>query len=292
MFSLALLNQAAAYWQRRGTLHTVQNQHSATCFSIRKFAVQMEAVGLTASLAQLINITAKTIKYLNSVREASKDRANLFQEASSLLPLLVSLQAQVNDAKQSEPWFHEVKLLGVENGPLDQLREALVQLTAKLKPKHGVDKAARAFIWTFDKAYCESVLHKIERVKSRTALALQRDTFKLAQAIKADTAGIEPVGRRVEAVAEDLQTIRLGEDLQKRQKILEWFSPLNFFKTQQDIFARKQEGTGQWLIDSPAFQNWLSGLDRTLCCPGIRKSSPVSKCHVFGFVGSFISGHL
>lgn len=233
----------------------------------------MEIVGVTASLGQLIEITAKTIKYLNSVKEASKDRANLFQEVSSLLPLLVSLQAQVTEAKQSEPWFQEVKLLGIEDGPLDQLREGLVQLTAKLKPKQGTDKAARAFLWTFDKAYCESVLHKIERVKSRTALALQRDTFKLAQAIKADTAGIDSVGQRVEAVADDLQAIRLGKDLQKRQEILEWFSPLNFFKTQQDVFARKQEGTGQWLIDSPEFQTWLSGPDCTLCCPGMRKSS-------------------
>ncbi|KAL8995931.1 MAG: hypothetical protein Q9169_004432 [Polycauliona sp. 2 TL-2023] len=231
-----------------------------------KLTFVMEAVGLTASLGQLIEITAKTIKYLNNVKEASKERANLFQEASSLLPLLVSLQAQVSAAKQSEPWFDDIKLLGVENGPLDQLQEALVQLTSKLKPKQGVEKAARAFIWTLDKAYCESVLNKIERVKSRTALALGGGTFKLARAIKADTSGITG---RVAAVADDLASIQLDGDLKKRREILDWFSPLNFFKTQQDVFARRQEGTGQWLIDSPTFQTWLSGPERTLCCPGI-----------------------
>ncbi|KAL9629066.1 MAG: hypothetical protein Q9204_005491 [Flavoplaca sp. TL-2023a] len=226
----------------------------------------MEIVGLTASVTQLIDITAKAIKYLNSVKEASKERAGLFQEASSLLPLLVNLQARVNAAKPSEPWFNDVGLLGIENGPLDQLRKALVQLTEKLKPKRGVEKAARALIWTLDKAFCDNILHKIERVKSSVSLALQGDTFKLAQAIKADTLSIN---QRVAEVADGVEAIQLSEHLAERQKILMWFSPLNFFKTQQDVFARRQEGTGQWLIESPTFQAWLSGSERILYCPGV-----------------------
>ncbi len=229
----------------------------------------MEIVSLTASVTQLIDVTAKAIKYLNSVKEAFRERASLFEEASSLLPLLVSLQALVNAAKPSEPWFNEVGLLGIENGPLDQLREALVQLTEKLKPKRGVEKAARALIWTLDKAFCENILHKIERVKASISLVFQGDTFTLAQAIKAETLGIN---QRVAEVADGLEAIQLSEDLAERQKILEWFSPLNFFKTQQDIFARRQGGTGKWLIKSPTFQVWLSGSERTLFCPGIRKS--------------------
>ena len=236
----------------------------------------MEIVGLTASVTQLIDITAKAIKYLNSVKEASKERASLFQEASSFLPLLVSLEARINAAKPSEPWFDDVRLLGIENGPLDQLREALMQLTDKLKPKRGVEKAARALIWTLDKAFCDNILHKIERVKSSVSLALQGDTFKLAQAIKADTLGID---QRVAEVADGVEAIQLSEHLAERQKILMWFSPLNFFKTQQDVFARRQEGTGQWLIESPTFQAWLSGSERILCCPGVRKSS-YSPCHM------------
>ncbi|KAL8983073.1 MAG: hypothetical protein Q9205_002581 [Flavoplaca limonia] len=226
----------------------------------------MEIVSLTASVTQLIDVTAKAIKYLNCLKEASKERANLFQEASSLLPLLVSLQTQINAAQQSEPWFDYTKLLGIENGPLDQLRQALVQLTEKLKPKRGVEKAARALIWTLDKAFCDNILHKIERVKSSVSLALQGDTFKLAQAIKVDTLGID---QRMAEVADGVEAVQLSEHLAERQKILMWFCPLNFFKTQQDVFARRQEGTGQWLIESSKFQAWLSGSERILCCPGV-----------------------
>ncbi|KAL8921943.1 MAG: hypothetical protein Q9172_003757 [Xanthocarpia lactea] len=229
----------------------------------------MEAIGVAASLTQLIEVTVKTVKYLNSVREASKDRAGVLREASALLPLLVNLQTQVSDAKQSETWFCCIGSLAVGNGPLDQLREALAQLTKRLKPKKGIENAARALIWTLDKAYCDELLWKIERVKSRISLALQGDTFRLAQAIKADTASLGTIGERVASIADDVTAVQHSEDVQKRQAILAWFSPLNFFNTQQDLFARREEGTGQWLIDSTEFRKWTSGMDRILCCPGI-----------------------
>lgn len=55
-------------------------------------------------------------------------------------------------------------------------------------------------------------------------------------------------------------------------EILHWFSPLNFFKTQQDIFARREGDTGQWITQSRDFLDWFAGPKHTLCCAGIRKS--------------------
>lgn len=62
----------------------------------------------------------------------------------------------------------------------------------------------------------------------------------------------------------------------ERHKILDWFSPLNFFKTQQDVFKKRQEDTGRWFLDLQHFQDWLTGPTHTLCCVGIRKSSKQS----------------
>ncbi|KAL8858822.1 MAG: hypothetical protein Q9178_004739 [Gyalolechia marmorata] len=150
----------------------------------------MEAVGLAGSIAALINVTLKTIKYLNSVKEASDDRLKLSAETSSLLPLLINLKNQVDRKSNGEVWFDCVKSLAVENGPIDQLREALVQLTEKVKPKtkNGLKNLTRAFVWPFEKGYCEQILWKVERAKSRISLAVQQDTFALGQAIKEDTA--------------------------------------------------------------------------------------------------------
>ncbi|KAL8698451.1 MAG: hypothetical protein Q9201_006562 [Fulgogasparrea decipioides] len=229
----------------------------------------MEAVGLPASIAQLVSLTTKTIKYLNSVRDAQDERTQLYREASSLLPLLVTLQTQVEEAKGPESWLENVRVLGVKNGPLDQLKDALEQLAKKLKPKKGVKEAARALIWTLDKGYCQDVLQTIERVKSRITLALQGDALKLARAIKADTAGIAVLDERVSGLAQNVDSLRLKGDANERENMLGWLSPLNFLKTQQDIFSRRQEGTGQWLIDSTQFQNWVTGSERIMCCSGI-----------------------
>ncbi|KAI4264197.1 MAG: hypothetical protein L6R42_000683 [Xanthoria sp. 1 TBL-2021] len=180
----------------------------------------MEAVGVAASLVQLVDITAKTIKYLNSIKDASEERAGLLREASTLLNLLISLQTQVDEAKQSEEWFVGIRSLTVKNGPLDQLRDGLEHLTDKLKPKRGVESTVRKFVWTLDKTYCEDMLQKIERAKSSINLALHGDTFKLAQAIKADTAGISNIDERVTAVSQSLERLHTEDDAGAGKSIL------------------------------------------------------------------------
>ncbi|KAL8856068.1 MAG: hypothetical protein Q9178_007324 [Gyalolechia marmorata] len=229
----------------------------------------MEPVSLAASIVQLVNVTAKTIKYLNSVKHASEERTGLLREASSLLPVLLSLQTQVDLAKGPEPWFQNLRALNVDNGPLDQLQNALEHLAKKLKPKKGIKDVTRAFVWTLEKDFSLEVFQTIERVKSSISLALEGDTFKLAQAIKADTATIGILNEHVSDLSLNVDGLSLKQDLQERRQVLAWLSPLNFFKTQQDIFARRVTGTGQWLIVSPGFQDWMSGSTQTLCCPGI-----------------------
>lgn len=39
-------------------------------------------------------------------------------------------------------------------------------------------------------------------------------------------------------------------DDQKRQELLSWLSPLDYGAQQSDYIARRQPGTGQWLLDS------------------------------------------
>ncbi|KAI4245553.1 MAG: hypothetical protein LQ352_006542, partial [Teloschistes flavicans] len=229
----------------------------------------MEAVGLAASIVQLIDLTTKAIKYLNSVKRSSKERTKLSLEASSLLQFLLDLQNKVDQSNGTESWFHGLKSLDLENGPLDQLRGALQQLAKRLKPKKGIKDATSAFVWKLNKGYCMEVLNTIERVKSRITLAFGGDTFKLAQAIKEDTARIGTVDERVSALSLGIDGIHHKGDLEERRKVLKWLSPLNFYQVQQDISTRRQADTGQWFLDAPEFQKWVSGTDTTLCCPGM-----------------------
>ena len=66
---------------------------------------------------------------------------------------------------------------------------------------------------------------------------------------------------------------------QMRRDIITWISPLNFSRKQNDIFARRQEGTGEWLLERDEFKNWREGTERTLWCPGIRMTFPLNILH-------------
>lgn len=58
---------------------------------------------------------------------------------------------------------------------------------------------------------------------------------------------------------------------QEKLAIIAWLSPLNFIVRQNDVFSRRREGAGNWLLQSDQFQMWLSGRHNLLWCPGMRK---------------------
>lgn len=59
------------------------------------------------------------------------------------------------------------------------------------------------------------------------------------------------------------------QDNQDQEVILDWLTPISYGAQQSDILGRRQEGTGQWLLDSPEFQQWLHGDGQMLFCPGM-----------------------
>src|SRR5437016_5241473 len=64
---------------------------------------------------------------------------------------------------------------------------------------------------------------------------------------------------------------------QEAQRIIDWLSPLNFATIQNDTFATRVKGTGEWLLDNNLFKDWLNGANKILWCPGIRIS--LFKCY-------------
>lgn len=52
-------------------------------------------------------------------------------------------------------------------------------------------------------------------------------------------------------------------------EILKWLTPIDYGPQHSDFLKRRQQGTGNWLLDSPTFQTWLNTDKQTLFCPGI-----------------------
>ncbi|RYP50236.1 hypothetical protein DL769_010976 [Monosporascus sp. CRB-8-3] len=55
----------------------------------------------------------------------------------------------------------------------------------------------------------------------------------------------------------------------EREMVLNWLTPIDYTPQQNDFIGRRQEGTGQWLLDSSEFKAWVETKKQTLFCPGI-----------------------
>ena len=56
---------------------------------------------------------------------------------------------------------------------------------------------------------------------------------------------------------------------QEQQAILDWLTSADYSPQQNDFLKERQAGTGQWLLDSSQFKNWVETSKQTLFCPGI-----------------------
>ena len=56
---------------------------------------------------------------------------------------------------------------------------------------------------------------------------------------------------------------------EEQQAIVDWLTSIDYAPQQSDLISRRQEGTGQWLLDSDMFHGWLNQRQQTLFCPGI-----------------------
>ncbi|KAI0874241.1 hypothetical protein GGS24DRAFT_490168 [Hypoxylon argillaceum] len=62
---------------------------------------------------------------------------------------------------------------------------------------------------------------------------------------------------------------RLEKDKEQKQEVLDWLSSIDFSTQKSDFLRRRQEGTGQWLLNSKEYQHWLQTKKEVLFCPGI-----------------------
>ncbi|KAE8374950.1 ankyrin repeat-containing domain protein [Aspergillus bertholletiae] len=80
--------------------------------------------------------------------------------------------------------------------------------------------------------------------------------------------------------------IRAGAERSREDEaIRKYFSGKDYSLQQKDYFDKWQKGTGEWLIKSKEFQNWMGQDSQTLFCPGIPGAGKT-------FVVSFVIDYL
>ncbi|KAH0551173.1 hypothetical protein GP486_007496, partial [Trichoglossum hirsutum] len=70
-------------------------------------------------------------------------------------------------------------------------------------------------------------------------------------------------------VQEGVDKLLRGHHDREHDTILNWLTSIDYASRQSDLITRCQEGTGEWLLRSNEFREWVDQDKRTIFCPGI-----------------------
>ncbi|KAJ6521488.1 hypothetical protein DFH09DRAFT_1373039 [Mycena vulgaris] len=223
----------------------------------------MDIICVVASALQLIDSLIKARDYIHDFRDAPEDQQRILRELISIKPLLEQLDKRIKSS-------------GVTSIDATQLEERMLDLNGLIKQLTTILKSVlspgwktlKRIEWTlWGKNDAKEALTTIERFKtmciwaSVSDLAEEQRTdnqsminsvqhgFKEQRENLEDARGErlehQYISKSVRDVARNQERYLGYQDSAERDKIIEWFSPLNFFLRQADILSTRQPGTGQ-----------------------------------------------
>jgi hypothetical protein len=139
----------------------------------------MDGLSAAASIIAVLQLTSTVIGYLNDVNDAPEECQQCTIEACNIESLLKSLLCRLVQGHTGDPWFTAIRALNIENGPLDQYKQALEQLRSRVENRDAVQKFKRRLLWKFKNEEITSILARMERLKSLVNIALENDHLKV-----------------------------------------------------------------------------------------------------------------
>jgi len=262
----------------------------------------MDPIGTGASIIALIQLSNEVVKYISSAAGSTKERKRLRDEVRACAHILQQLKDVADDSEEGEAWIQTIAALGAPGAPLGRLCILLSVIETRLQPRQGMRKVFAAMKWPFEEKEVDKIIGSIEREKSLLTLALTNESNKLIRDIQRSSkengkkltelidlvqeASNEDL-RRFQGVHDTLSGLEISQAglhdgvdrIQKQQDrrdfseqrslILDWLTPMEYAAQQNDFATRRQSGTGEWLLESAEFTNWVDQPKQILFCPGI-----------------------
>ncbi|KAJ7706684.1 ankyrin repeat-containing domain protein [Mycena rosella] len=251
------------------------------------FTSMADIVGLIASTLQLVDTVVKAREYIKDFHNAPKDQKELLLEIQNLRPLLLELRTRF-DASDSTGIQHI-------RDSLEKVNNMINALSRKLDTA-GFSKVSSRMAWPlWGKKEVEEGLKTIERFKTllsawlgidiwdaqeknknillqtiqQSATEQRGDHHNLLSSVNQVAVQQEQAHGILESVNDTARSQEQYLDRKRRDEIIDWLSPINFFTRQADIFAVRQPGSGEWLLQSDQFKFWSASVGKILWCPGI-----------------------
>ncbi|KAH8148232.1 uncharacterized protein LAJ45_07684 [Morchella importuna] len=249
----------------------------------------MEAVGLAASIIAITQLSSKllsiTYNYISNFQKAPRDIKNLASELHALVGVLDNLKDYL-DANPSSPALQ--KLAG-NGGPIEVFTEEMNALHRKFSAIDS-SKLTAKLGWPLKDKDITQTLSSVERHKTVFIFAMNVDQLSLSKAIevyfidikkaveyintcvKGTAPAVQEIKEDVKNTATTVQEIKSDvggtnvaiqalqstQDAEARLKVLNWLYPESFETRHLDISRRRRERTGEWLLKSPEFCEFVS----------------------------------
>ncbi|KAF7343632.1 Ankyrin [Mycena sanguinolenta] len=236
-----------------------------------------DIVGLLASILQLVATIKTTRDYVQTFFSARKQRKLLLVEIGNLEPLLKELDGRIRrgQARELPSGIQEFEQ------PLIQLKTVMERLEKKLHC--GGKWNFTRLTWSlWGKQDVQEGLNIVERFKGLVLIWLELDIWDftretareyhnhtlaaIREATEEQRNGHDDIFKSVREMAQHQEQCHSAAE---RDVVIEWYSPLNFFLRQADIFGIHQPGTGQWFLEANSFNEWKSGVGKVLWCRGM-----------------------
>ncbi|KAJ7223968.1 ankyrin repeat domain-containing protein [Mycena rebaudengoi] len=200
-----------------------------------------EIFGLVVGILDLLTTLKAGIEVGVDAINAAKEQRDLLGELRHLELLLKDLQDRLK---------HNQAVNGIQQlkDPLSEFKQVMEHVHDDLQSanKARSSKAWKAVSWALrNKKGTQEDIGKMERFKALLNSWLTMDIWDSSQEQRQDN------------------------ETAKRDKIIDWMSPLNPFRRHKDIFGTHQGGTGQWLLADVGFTTWKESVGGTLWCQGI-----------------------
>jgi hypothetical protein len=213
----------------------------------------MDPLSISASIVAVLQLTATISGYLYTVTNATTEQKRFLVEAINLSGMLTTLRNRVEASQSDEPWFQQVKKLGIKDGPLDQFK-ALLQIVAEpLLPSSSSKKRDRILStlqWEWKKNEANDILVRMERLKSLIMYALTDDLFTLSQVIHHQLATLKKKTIQSDV---SVQKVRAYVD---KDRLSGWLKTPNPSTNFQVALEKRHQETGLWLITGQQYNEW------------------------------------